>query len=72
MNELNWNDIVFVVGIKSEDECLKYFARMFIEDVAIENIERELFVSRGVIIDDEGVKIFDFVFFLFVLNFMMV
>ena len=67
-NELNWNDIASAVGTKSEDECLKHFARMPIEDAAIENIERELLVPRGAIIDDEGAKILDPVPFAFAPN----
>jgi SWI/SNF related-matrix-associated actin-dependent regulator of chromatin subfamily C len=67
-NELNWSDIAAVVGTKSEDECLKYFARMPIEDAALESMERELFVPRGAIVDDVGAKIVDPVPFAFAPN----
>lgn len=48
---LNWVDIAASVGTKSEDECLKYFVRMPIEDGAIDAFERELGAPRGVVVD---------------------
>lgn len=48
---LNWVDIAASVGTKSEDECVKHFVRMPIEDGAIETFERELGAPRGVVVD---------------------
>ena len=57
---LNWVDIAASVGTKSEDECLKYFARMPIEDDAIESLEREIGAPRGVVVDaDVGARLPD-------------
>ena len=57
---MNWVDITASVGTKSEDECLKYFARMPIEDDAIASLERELGAPRGVVVDaDVGARLPD-------------